>query len=61
MAKNQFKIAREKKGLSQTQLAAKSEVSARSIWDIESGRYGNVSTLQKVAKALNKKVTIILE
>ena len=62
MAKaNQFKQARKQAKLTQEQLAVKAQVSSPIISLIEAGKYGNISTLEKVAKALKKKVVVILE
>lgn len=62
MAKaNQFKQARTQANLTQEQLAVKAQVSSPIISNIEAGKYGNISTLEKVAKALKKKVVVILE
>ncbi len=62
MAKaNQFKQARTQANLTQEQLAVKAKVSSPIISNIEAGKYGNISTLEKVAKALKKKVVVILE
>jgi len=58
---NQFKQARTQANLTQEQLAVKAQVSSPIISNIEAGKYGNISTLEKVAKALKKKVTVILE
>ena len=58
---NQFKQARTQANLTQEQLAVKAQVSSPIIISIEAGKYGNISTLEKVAKALKKKVTVILE
>lgn len=62
MAKtNQFKLARIMAGLKQQQLSDKSGVSTTTICKIERGTYADLKPLRKVAKALNKKVTITLE
>jgi len=58
---NQFKQARTQAKLTQEQLAVKAQVSSPIISNIEAGKYGNISTLEKVAKALKKKVVVILE
>lgn len=58
--KNQFHSARKKDGLTLIKLAAKADVSLPALRLIERGKYGNLTTLEKVAKALNKKVTITL-
>ncbi len=58
---NQFKQARKQAKLTQEQLAVKANVTSPIISAIEAGKYGNISTLEKVAKALKKKVTVILE
>lgn len=58
---NQFKQARKQAKLTQEQLAVKAEVSSPIIIAIEKGKYGNITTLEKVAKALKKKVVVILE
>ena len=62
MAKtNQFKLARIMAGLKQQQLSELSGVSATTISKIENGTYGDLKPLRKVAKALKKKVVVILE
>lgn len=58
---NQFREARKQAKLTQEQLAVKAEVSSPIISAIEAGKYGNITTLEKVAQALKKKVVVILE
>lgn len=58
---NQFKLARIMAGLKQQQLSELSGVSATTIVKIEKGTYGDLKPIRKVAKALGKKVTLILE
>lgn len=59
--KNQFHLERKKQRLTIVKLAAKANVSLPAIHAIERGKYGNITTLEKVAKALKKKVVVILE
>ena len=59
--KNQFHLERKKQRLTIVKLAAKANVSLPAIHAIERGKYGNLTTLEKVAKALKKKVVVILE
>lgn len=58
---NQFHRERRKQGLTIVKLAANANVSLPAIHAIERGKYGNLTTINKVAKALGKKVTITLE
>lgn len=58
---NQFKIARTLAGYTQREISEKSGVSMTTIVKIEKGEYSDLKPLTKVAKALNKKVTITLE
>ncbi|RMG52337.1 MAG: XRE family transcriptional regulator [Acidobacteria bacterium] len=51
---------REKRGLTQTQLAAKVHTSAAVISRVENGRNVELRTLQKIAAALNAKLKIEL-
>lgn len=53
--------ARESAGLTQDELAAKADISARTINFIEKGRNTSVETLAKIAHALGKKISITLE
>lgn len=59
--KNRVKEERELQGLSQEQLSNKSEVSRTIISELENGKTGVITniTLEKIAKALDKKVTDI--
>ncbi len=59
--KNKVKEERELQGLSQEQLSSKSEVSRTIISELENGKTGVITnvTLEKIAKALDKKVTDI--
>ena len=59
--KNRVKEERELQGLSQEQLSNKSEVSRTIISELENGKTDVITnvTLEKIAKALNKKVTDI--
>lgn len=59
--KNRVKEERELQGLSQEQLSSKSEVSRTIISELENGKTGVITnvTLEKIAKALDKKVTDI--
>ena len=59
--KNKVKEYREKEGLTQEELAKKSEISRNTISSIETGVNTNVTyeTMEKIAKALNKKVSTI--
>ncbi len=48
------KFERQKKGLSQEELAFKAELSRNAIWKIESGRVSpTIATLEKIAQALD--------
>jgi len=60
MTTNIFKQTRENAGLSVLKLAAISKVSRPTIHAIEAGKYTNLTSMTKVAKALNKKVSITL-
>lgn len=51
---------REKRGLTQTQLAAKVHTSAAVISRVENGRNVELKTLQKIAAALNARLKIEL-
>lgn len=55
-----IKVARlrEKKGLSQTELASQAHVTQQQISKIERGVNCNVTTLFKVLKALNLKINV---
>ena len=59
--KNILKEIREKKGLSQEELSRKSNVSRTIISELENGKTDVITnvTLEKIAKALNKKVVDI--
>ena len=59
--KNRVKEERELQGLSQVQLSNKSEVSRTIISELENGKTDVITnvTLEKIAKALGKKVTDI--
>ena len=59
--KNRVKEERELPGLSQEQLSNKSEVSRTIISELENGKTDVITnvTLEKIAKALGKKVTDI--
>ncbi len=59
--KNRVKEERELQGLSQEQLSNKSEVSRTIISELENGKTDVITnvTLEKIAKALGKKVTDI--
>ena len=49
-----IKFERQKRGLSQEQLALQSALSRNAIWKIESGRVSpTIDSLEKIAKALN--------
>lgn len=58
---NRVKEYREKEGLTQEELSKKSEVSRNTISAIETGTNTNVTyeVMEKIAKALNKKVATI--
>lgn len=57
MIKNHVKIARQHKGISQTELAKLTGLSQNSISSIETGQYNpTVGNALKIAKALNLKV-----
>lgn len=59
--KNILKQIREKQGLSQEELSRKSRVSRTIISELENGKTDVITniTLEKIAKALNKKVVDI--
>ncbi len=59
--KNILKEVREEKEMSQQELAEKSSVSRTTISGLETGKTEVVTntTLEKIAKALNRKVTDI--
>lgn len=59
--KNKVKYYRELKGWSQEKLAEESEVSRNTISAIETGSNTNVTyeVMEKIAKALDKKVATI--
>lgn len=58
---NRVKEYREKEGLTQEELARKSDVSRNTISSIETGANTNVTyeIMEKIANALNKKVPTI--
>lgn len=58
---NKVKEYRENEGLTQEELAKKSDVSRNTISSIETGANTNVTyeIMDKIAKALNEKVTTI--
>lgn len=58
---NKVKEYREKEGLTQEELAKKSDVSRNTISSIETGANTNVTyeIMERIAKALNKKVPTI--
>lgn len=58
---NRVREYREKEGLTQEELAKKSEVSRNTISAIETGTNTNVTyeVMEKIAKALNKKAPTI--
>lgn len=59
--KNRVKEEREIQGISQEQLSNKAEVSRTIISELENGKTDVITnvTLEKIAKALGKKVTDI--
>lgn len=59
--KNKVKEYRLKEGMSQEELAKKSGVSRTTISDLENGKVDVITniTLQKIANALNRKVSTI--
>lgn len=59
--KNILKEIREKQGLSQEELSRKSNVSRTIISELENGKTDVITnvTLEKIAKALNKRVVDI--
>jgi len=58
---NKIKFYREKKGLTQEQLAEKSGVSRNTISSLEAGTAKNITleNMKKIANALEKTVTTI--
>lgn len=61
MIKNKIKEMRQKKNLSQEQLAEKAQVSVRTIQRLEAGEDASISTLNLVAGALNVGVGDLFE
>lgn len=59
--KNILKEIREKEGITQEELAKKSSISRTTISELENGKTDVITnvTLEKLANALNKKVTDI--
>lgn len=59
--KNKLKEYREKEGLTQEELAKKSDVSRNTISSIETEANTNATyeVMERIAKALNKKVSTI--
>jgi len=58
--KYQFKAARVLAGLTQRELSEKSGVSMTTIVKIDNGVYNDLTPLRKIAKVLNKTITINL-
>ena len=58
---NQFKQARKQQKISVNDLSRKVGLTRQTINTVEKGKCRNLTTLEKIAKALNKKVTITLE
>lgn len=58
---NQFKAARKQQKMSVNDLSQRVGVTRQTINTVEKGKCRNLTTLEKVAKALKKKVTVILE
>lgn len=56
----QMMKAREKAGLSQRQLAEKADVPQRTIVRVEHGANTSIDTMSKIAIALGKSVTIVV-
>lgn len=58
---NQFKQARKQQKISVNDLSKKVGLTRQTINTVEKGKCRNLTTLEKIAKALGKKVTITLE
>lgn len=58
--KFQFKAARVLAGLTQRELSEKSGVSITTIVKIDNGVYNDLTPLKKIAKVLNRTLTINL-
>lgn len=58
---NQFKQARKQQKISVNDLSKKVGLTRQTINTVEKGKCRNLTTLEKIASALNKKVTITLE
>jgi DNA-binding XRE family transcriptional regulator len=58
--KYQFKAARVLAGLTQRELSEKSGVSMTTIVKIDNGVYNDLTPLRKIAKVLNKTISINL-
>lgn len=58
---NQFKAARKQQKISVNDLSQRVGVTRQTINTVEKGKCRNLTTLEKVAKALKKKVVVILE
>ena len=58
--KYQFKAARVLAGLTQRELSEKSGVSITTIVKIDNGVYNDLTPLKKIAKVLNRTLTINL-
>jgi DNA-binding XRE family transcriptional regulator len=57
---NQFKKARKQKQMSINELSTRVGVTRQTINNVEKGKCRNLTTLEKIASALNKKLTITL-
>ena len=59
--KNRLKEIREEENISQEELSKKSKVSRTTISELENGKVDVITniTLEKIARALNRKVTDI--
>ena len=60
--RTRIREVREKKGMSQSELARRTGLSRQRIWALESGEHINVTTktLETIAKALGKSVKELL-
>jgi len=58
---NQFKQAREQQKISVNDLSKKVGLTRQTINTVEKGKCRNLTTLEKIASALNKKIIITLQ
>lgn len=58
---NQFKQARKQQKISVNDLSKKVGVTRQTINNVEKGKCRNLTTLEKIALALNKRIIITLQ